>query len=62
MRGLEALAQAKLEMVRSQCHTLEMALEEVAIIVGQSLPGPASVEVLVQRRDDERLNLQRERG
>ena len=38
MRGLDELAQPKLEMVGGQCHTLEMALEEVAIIVGQPLP------------------------
>jgi hypothetical protein len=31
LRGLDELAQPKLEMVRGQCHTLEMALEEVVI-------------------------------
>src|SRR5215208_6759070 len=34
-----------------------MALEEVTIIVGQPLPGAAGVEVVAQRRNDERLNL-----
>ena len=42
LRWLDALAQPKLEMVRGQCHTLEMALEELAIFVGQLLPGVAS--------------------
>jgi hypothetical protein len=55
LRCLDALAQPKLEMVRAQCHTLEMALEELAIIVGQRLPGAAGVEVLAQRRNDEAL-------
>src|SRR5438874_967344 len=44
-------------MVRGQCHTLEMALEEVAIIVGQLLPGAAGVQVGAQRRQDEGLDL-----
>src|SRR5262249_55782542 len=51
------LAQPKLEMVRGQCHTLEMALEEVAIIVGQLLPGAARAQMAAQRRHDERLDL-----
>ena len=34
-----------------------MALEELEIIVGQLLPGAAGVEVVAQRRNDERLNL-----
>ena len=34
MVTLDDLARPKLEMVRSQCHALEMALEEVAVIVG----------------------------
>src|SRR5436190_23785394 len=38
-------------------YTLEMALEEVAIIVGHPLPAAARVEVVAQRRNDERLNL-----
>ena len=49
LRGLDDLAQPKLEMVRGQCHTLEMALEEVAIIVGQLLPGAARAQVAAQR-------------
>src|SRR2546429_2063271 len=44
-------------MVGGQCHTLEMALEEVAIIVGQPLPAAARVEVAAERRNDKRLNL-----
>src|SRR2546422_10233161 len=44
-------------MVRGQCHTLEMALEEVAIIVGQLLPGAARAQMAAQRRNDERLDL-----
>src|SRR5438270_837538 len=40
-------------MVGGQCHTLEMALEEVAIIVGQPLPAAARVEVVAQRRHAE---------
>src|SRR6516165_528128 len=44
-------------MVWGQCHTLEMALEEVAIIVGQLLPGAACAQMAAQRRHDERLNL-----
>src|SRR6516165_8994416 len=44
-------------MVWGQCHTLEMALEEVAIIVGQLLPGAARAQMAAQRRHDERLNL-----
>ena len=54
---LDALPQPKLEMVRSQCHALEMALEELEIIVGQLLPGAVGAEVVAQRRNDERLNL-----
>ena len=57
LRGLDDLAQPKLEMVRGQSHTLEMALEEVAIIVGQLLPGAARAQMVTQRRNDERLNL-----
>src|SRR5204863_5551944 len=57
LRGLDDLAQPKLEMVRGQCHTLEMALEEVAIIVGQLLPGAARAQTAAQRRNDERLDL-----
>ena len=52
-----AAAQPKLEMVRGQCHALEMALEEVAIIVGQLLPGAARAQMAAQRRHDERLDL-----
>ena len=33
-----------------------MALEELEIIVGQLLPGAVGVEVVAQRRNDERLN------
>src|SRR5215475_7224909 len=51
------LAQPKLEMVRGQCHTLEMTLDEVAIIVGQLLPGAARAKMAAQRRHDERLDL-----
>ena len=57
MRGLADLAQPKLEMVRGQCHTLEMTLEEVAIIAGQLLPGAARAQMAAQRRHDERLDL-----
>jgi hypothetical protein len=57
LRGLDELAQPKLEMVGGQCHTLEMALEEVAIIVGQPLPAAARIEVVAERRHDERLDL-----
>ena len=53
---LEALPQSELEMVESQRHALEMALEEVTIIIGQ-LPGAAGAEMVAQRRNDERLNL-----
>src|SRR5438128_915707 len=44
-------------MVGGQCHTLEMTLEEVAIIVGQLLPGAARAKIAAQRRHDERLDL-----
>src|SRR4029077_4412739 len=44
-------------MIRSQCHTLEMAFEEFKIIFGQLLPGGAGTEVVAQRRNDERFNL-----
>src|SRR5262249_59732950 len=44
-------------MVRGQCHTLEMALEEVAIIVGQLLTGAARAKMAAQRCNDERLDL-----
>src|SRR5437660_6798451 len=44
-------------MVGGQCHTLEMALEEVAIIVRQPLPAAARVEVVAERRNGKRLNL-----
>src|SRR6187200_1530131 len=44
-------------MIRSQCHTLEMAFEELKIIFGQLLPGGAGTEVVAQRRNDERFNL-----
>src|SRR5262249_34679097 len=57
LRGLDDLAQPKLEMVRGQCHTLEMTLEEVAIIAGQLLPGAARAQMAAQRRQDERLDL-----
>src|SRR5262245_2192140 len=57
LRGLDDLAQPKLEMVRGQCHTLEMTLEEVAIIVGQLLPGAARAQMAAQCRHDERLDL-----
>src|SRR6266446_7464078 len=57
LRGLDELAQPKLEMVGGQCHTLEMALEEVAIIVGQLLPGAARAKMAAQRRHDQRLDL-----
>ena len=43
---LDALPQPKLEMVRSQCHALEMALEEVTIIIGQLLPAPLALRWL----------------
>ena len=55
--SLDGLPQPQLEMIRSQCHPLEMALEELKIIVGQLLPGVAGPEVAAQRRNDERLNL-----
>src|SRR5215472_11725641 len=57
LRGLDDLAQPKLEMVRGQCHTLEMTIEEVAIIVGQLLPGAARAQMAAQRRHDKRLSL-----
>ena len=57
MRRLDDLAQPKLEMVRGQCHTLEMTLDEVAIMVGQLLPGAARAQMAAQRRNDERLDL-----
>src|SRR6516225_5816375 len=44
-------------MVRGQCHTLEMTLDEVAIIVGQPLPAATRVEMAAQCRHDERLSL-----
>src|SRR5467141_1177520 len=47
---------SKLEMVWGQCHTLEMTLEEVAIIVGQLLPSAARAQMAAQRRHDERLD------
>ena len=53
------LPQPKLEMVRSQCHTLEMALEEVTIIIRQLLPSAVGTEVVAHRRNDERLDLGR---
>ena len=57
VHGLEELARPKLEMVRGQCHPLEIALEEVAIIVGQLLPGAVRAQMAAQRRHDERLDL-----
>src|SRR6266704_3535589 len=56
---MEALAEIISDFFNSigQCHTLEMALEEVAIIVGQPLPAAARVEVVAQRRNGKRLNL-----
>src|SRR5262249_42058998 len=57
LRGLDDLAQPKLEMVRGQCHTLEMTIEEVAIIVGQLLPGAARAQRAAPRRHDKRLDL-----
>ena len=57
LRRLDDLAQPKLEMVRGQCHTLEMTLDEVAIIVGQPLPAATRVEMAAQCRHDERLSL-----
>src|SRR6516164_4946887 len=44
-------------MVRGQCHTLEMTLDEVAIIVGQMLPGAVRAQMAAQCRHDERLSL-----
>src|SRR6516162_7398988 len=44
-------------MVRGQCHTLEMTLEAVAIIVGQLLSGAARAQMAAQRRHDKRLSL-----
>src|SRR5262245_46202871 len=44
-------------MVRGQCHTLEMTLDEVAIIVGQPLPAATRVEMAAQCCHDERLSL-----
>src|SRR5262249_37677620 len=41
----------------SQCRALEMALEEVTIIIGQLLTRAAGVEVAAQRRNYEGLNL-----
>src|SRR6478609_8829168 len=56
-RCLHDLAQPKLDMVRVQGHTLDMALEEVAISVGQLPPGAAGVKVIAQRCNNERLDL-----
>jgi hypothetical protein len=53
---LEAPPQSELEMVESQRHALEMALEEVTIIIGQ-LPGAAGAEMVAQRRNNDRLKL-----
>src|SRR6516164_5447917 len=44
-------------MVRGQCHPPEIALEEVAIIVGQLLPGAVRAQMAAQRRHDERVDL-----
>src|SRR2546429_6293959 len=44
-------------MVRGQCYTLEMTLEEAAVIVGQLLPGAARAKISAQCRHDERLDL-----
>src|SRR5260370_10285582 len=44
-------------MVRGQYHTLEMTLDDVAIIVGQPLPAATRVEMAAQCCDDERLDL-----
>ena len=46
-------------MVRRQCHALEMALEEVTIIIRQLLRGAVGVEVVAHRRNDERLDFGR---
>jgi hypothetical protein len=54
---LDVLPQPQLEMSPSHCHTLEMALEELEIIIGQLLPDAAGAEVVAQRRNDERFNL-----
>src|SRR5437660_12480722 len=45
-----------IDRVLAEC-ALEMALKEVAIIVGQPLPAAARVEVAAERRNDKRLNL-----
>src|SRR5262249_56251358 len=55
--GVDGVEERKGEMGRGQCPTLEMAREEVAIIVGQLLPGAARAQIAAQRRNDERLDL-----
>ena len=49
LRLLNDLPQPKLDMVRGQGHALDMALDKVAIIVGQLFPRAAGVEVIAQR-------------
>src|SRR5260221_398513 len=44
-------------MVGGQCNSLDMALDKIAIIVGQRLAGAACVEVIAQRGNDERLEV-----
>src|SRR5436305_1866210 len=57
VRPTGAVPSRRPETIRGQCHTLEMAVEEVTIIVGQLLPGAARVQVGAQRRSNERLEL-----
>src|SRR5437763_950600 len=59
LRWIKDLAQPKFEMVWSQRHTLEIALKELAIIVGQLLRAAAGIEVVAQCRNDQRLDLGR---
>ena len=56
-RCLHDLPQPKLDVVRGQGHTLDMALEEVAISAAQLRPGAAGVKVIAQGCKNERLDL-----
>src|SRR5258708_28575137 len=44
-------------MVGGQGHALDMALDKVAITIGQRRAGAACVEVIAQRGNDERLEV-----
>jgi hypothetical protein len=56
-RFLHNLPQTKLDLALGQGHALEMAVDEVPIIIGQLLAGAACVEVIAKGAKNERLKL-----